>query len=188
MRKIMAVLLVMLMLLCGCSKESTAQSAETPTLPQESEITDNEYGSRSAENEDDSIESGSGFTTAISTDKKADIATETKQKPETRKTQNAEEKPSAPTPTPAPTPDPEIDIAHWVAYAKSYANSVGLNLNSDAVDCWDNPITANSKCVYLERDIANRLERYAADEAISDVWIWSEVLGNGAYNIYIGYA
>lgn len=188
MRKIMAVLLVMLMLLCGCSKESTAPSAETPTLPQESEITDNEYGSRSAENEDGSVESGGGFTMASSTDKNAGATTGTKQKPEPEEKQNAEEKPLAPTPTPAPTPEPEVDIVYWVSYAKSYANSVGLNLNSDAVDCWDNPITANSKSVYLERDITNRLERYAADEAISDVWIWSEALGNGDYNIYIGYA
>lgn len=188
MRKITAVLLVMMMLLCGCSKELPAHSADAPTLPRESEITDNEYGSRAAENEDGFVDSGSGFTTAISKDKNADAATDIKQKPETGETQNIESKPSTPTPTPSPTPEPEFDIAYWVSFAKSYANSVGLNLNSDAVDCWDNPITANSKCVYLERDIANRLERYAADEDISDVWIWSETLGNGAYNIYIGYA
>lgn len=188
MRKITAVLLIMLMLLCGCSKKSTAHSADAPTLPRESEITDNEYGSRAAENEDGFVDSGGAFTTAISTGKNADVAAETVQKPELRETQNIEAKPSTPTPTPSPTPEPEFDIAYWESYAKSYANSVGLNLNSDAVDCWDNPIAANSKCVYLERDIANRLERYAADEAISDVWIWSEVLGNGAYNIYIGYA
>ena len=188
MRKITAVLLIMLMLLCGCSKESTAHSADAPTLPRKSEITDNEYGSRSAEKENGFVESGGGFTTASSTDKKADAAAETKQKPEPEEKQNAEEKLSVPTPTPSPTPEPEFDIAYWVSYAKSYANSVGLNLSSDAVDCWDNPITASSKCVYLERDIANRLERYAADEDISDVWIWSEALGNGAYNIYIGYA
>ena len=188
MRKITAVLLIMLMLLCGCSKKSTAHSAEAPTLPQKSEITDNEYGSRSAENEDDFVEPGDGITTAIRTDKNADATTETVQKPELRETQSIEAKPSTPTPTPAPTPEPEFDIAYWVSYAKSYANSVGLNLSSDAVDCWDNPIAADSKCVYLERDIANRLKRYAADEDISDVWIWSEALGNGAYNIYIGYA
>lgn len=188
MRKIMAIMLIMLMLLCGCSKESTAQSADAPTLPRKSEITDNEYGSRAAENEDDSVDSGGGFTTAISKDKNADVAAETGQKPELRETQNIESKPSTPTPTPSPTPEPEFGIAYWVSYAKSYANSVGLNLSSDAVDCWDNPITANSKCVYLERDITNRLERYAADEDISDVWIWSEALGNGAYIIYIGYA
>ena len=187
MRKITAVLLVM-MLLCGCSKELPAHSADAPTLPRESEITDNEYGSRAAENEDGFVDSGGAFTTAISTGKNADVAAETVQKPELRETQNIEEKPSTPTPTPATIPEPEFDIAYWVSYAKSYANSVGLSLNSDAVDCWDNPIAANSKCVYLERDIANRLERYAADEYISDVWIWSEALGNGAYNIYIGYA
>ena len=178
----------MLMLLCGYSKEPPDQHANAPTLPRKSEITDNEYGSRSAENEDDSVDPGGGFTMASSADKNADATTGTKQKPEPKEKQNAEAKPSAPTPTPSPTSDPEIDIAYWVSYAKSYANSVGLNLNSDAVDCWDNPITANSKCVYLERDITNRLSRYAADEDISDVWIWSEALVNGSYSIYIGYA
>ena len=93
-----------------------------------------------------------------------------------------------PPPTPTPTLEPEIDIAYWVAYAKSYAVSVGLTLDSSATDCWDNPITANSKCRYLERDIQDILNRYSRDEDITDVWIWSESLRNGSYNIYIGYA
>ena len=188
MRKTTAIMLIMLMLLCGCSKKSSVQSADAPTLPQESEKTNNEYGSRSAENEDGFVAPGGGFTMASSMDKNADTTTETAKKPQLREKQNAEEKPSTSEPILSPTPEPELDIAYWESYAKSYANSVGLNLNSNAVDCWDNPITANSKCIYLERDIANRLERYAADEDISDVWIWSEALGNGAYNIYIGYA
>ena len=91
--------------------------------------------------------------------------------------------------TPEPeTPQPEFDINYWIAFAKEYAVSVGLTLESAAVDCWDNPIGANSQCVYLERDIKSRLNRYAKDEDITDVWIWAEPTGNACYDIYIGYA
>ena len=86
------------------------------------------------------------------------------------------------------TPQPEFDIQYWITFAKEYAVSVGLILDSAAVDCWDNPIGANSRCIYLERDIKSRLNRYAKDEDITDVWIWAEIAGNDCYNIYIGYA
>jgi len=65
---------------------------------------------------------------------------------------------------------------------------VGLNLNSTAVDCWDNPITAGAHCIYLERDIQSRLNRYAKDDTIQDVWIWTESRSDGSYDLYIGYA
>lgn len=84
-------------------------------------------------------------------------------------------------------PEP-FDIASWISFAKSYAQSIGLNLDSSAVDCWDNPITAGSHCIYLERDICNRLNRYNADEEITDVWIWAVDIGGGYYDLYIGYA
>ena len=81
-----------------------------------------------------------------------------------------------------------FDIDHWIAYARSYAESKGLVLNDTAVDCWDNPIRAGAHCIYLERDIQSRLNRYAKDEDITDVWIWAEATGNDCYDIYIGYA
>lgn len=83
---------------------------------------------------------------------------------------------------------PTFDINYWIAYAKSYAQSVGLRLDSSAVDCWDNPISANAKCKYLERDIQSRLNRYSRDEDITDVWIWAEKVSDNSYEIYIGYA
>ena len=85
-------------------------------------------------------------------------------------------------------PESEFEISYWISFAKSYAQSVGLNLDAAAVDCWDNPITAGAHCVYLERDIRNRLSRYSKDEDITDVWIWAVDLGNGIYDLYIGYA
>ena len=84
--------------------------------------------------------------------------------------------------------EPAFDIQTWVDYAKAYAESVGLQLESSAVDCWDNPIDADADCIYLERDICSRLNRYAADETITDIWVWYETVGANSYLIYIGYA
>ena len=81
-----------------------------------------------------------------------------------------------------------FDIEHWIAYARSYAEIKGLVLSDTAVDCWDNPIRAGAHCIYLERDIKSRLNRYAKDEDITDVWIWAEATGNDCYDLYIGYA
>ena len=84
--------------------------------------------------------------------------------------------------------EPAFDINYWIDYAKSYAQSKGLVLSEAAIDCWDNPIGAGAHCIYLERDIQSRLNRYAKDEDITDVWIWAEATGNGRYDLYIGYA
>ena len=84
--------------------------------------------------------------------------------------------------------EPAFDIQTWIDYAKAYAESVGLRLESSAVDCWDNPISAGTHCSYPERDIQSRLNRYARDEDITDVWIWAEARSDGKYDLYIGYA
>ena len=84
--------------------------------------------------------------------------------------------------------EPAFDISYWISFAKSYAENVGLTLNSEAVYCWDNPIDADAGCIYLERDIQSRLNRYAADAEITDVWVWYEPVSAGSYLIYIGYA
>ena len=83
---------------------------------------------------------------------------------------------------------PEFDIQYWISFAKESAVSIGLSLDSAAIDCWDNPIRAGAHCIYIERDIQNRLNRYAKDEDITDVWIWVEHSGDDCYDIYIGYA
>ena len=93
-----------------------------------------------------------------------------------------------PEPEVEPEPAPQFDIDYWIGYAQSVATSKGLVLESTAVDCWDNPIEANSDCIYLERDINSRLNRYATDGETTDVWIWYECIGENEYLIYIGYA
>ncbi len=89
---------------------------------------------------------------------------------------------------PETDPEPAFDIGSWISYARNTATGLGLELDSSAVDCWDNPITANPDCIYLERDITARLSRYARDEDITAVWIWYETVGTNMYLIYIGYA
>lgn len=89
--------------------------------------------------------------------------------------------------TPSKT-ETDFDIDYWISFAKGYAQSVGLLLDSEAIYCWDNPIRAGAHCKYLERDIHSRLDRYKADEEITAVWIWAEEVSDGIYDIYIGYA
>lgn len=105
----------------------------------------------------------------------------TTQKQTTTKKQTTTQKPVT-------TTEKSFDVGYWVSYAKDYARSVGLEVNSSASDCWDNPISANSKCKYLERDIKGMLNRYAKDEDITQIWVWAEKTSADTYNIYIGYA
>lgn len=122
-------------------------------------------------------------------------------------TPNTPAQPPEPEPVPTPTPpaeseptvepappaasepaEPAFSIDHWISYVQEYAQTVGLNLDSTAVDCWDNPITAGAHCTCLERDIQSRLNRYAKDKTILDVWVWAENRSDGSYDLYIGYA
>lgn len=72
-------------------------------------------------------------------------------------------------------------------YAKEYAVSIGLSLDSTATECWDNPISANPNRSGIKSDIESRLNRYKNSEGFTAVWIWAEKLSDTEYNIYIGY-
>lgn len=85
-------------------------------------------------------------------------------------------------------PKAEFDVNYWISFARSYALQIGLEIDHTAVDCWDNPTTANADCIYLERDLTHRLDRYNRDDNITAVNIWAESLENGNYLIYIAYA
>lgn len=89
---------------------------------------------------------------------------------------------------PEPSKAPEFDIGYWIAYARAYAESIGLELDSEAVSCWDNPIIASSDSKYLERDLCGMLDKYSRDEDICAVWIWAQPRTADAWDIYIGYA
>ena len=107
--------------------------------------------------------------------------------PATEEPKPAEQPQPTEPPQEEPT-EPAFDIGYWIGFAKSYAESVGLTLNSEAVYCWDNPIAAGSQCKYTERDIKGYLSRYAKDPDITDVWIWYEQTGTDSFEVYIGYA
>lgn len=67
------------------------------------------------------------------------------------------------------------------------AQSIGLELDSTATDCWDNPITANAKRTGIKDDIQSRLNRYKNVEGFTAVWVWVEKVSDTEYEIYIGY-
>lgn len=148
-------------------------------------------------NEDKHYSSPSFSSEPVSapTESNAPASEEAKQPPvlpeKPEKAESPKEEPSVPAitePEPTPETEPAFDIEHWISYAKSTAVSLGLTLDSSATDCWDDPITAKPTCIYLERDISSRLNRYAKDETITAVWFWYECIGTGSYLIYIGYA
>ena len=109
-------------------------------------------------------------------------------KPTTEPTPEPEPPTPKPTEEPTPEPEPAFDINYWIAYAKSYAESCGLTLDSTATACWDNPISAGPKCTSTESSIQSRINRYAKDEYTTSVWVWAESTGSGGYDLYIGYA
>lgn len=102
--------------------------------------------------------------------------------------QKPEPAPTEPEPEPTQPAQPEFDVSYWVSYAKSYAQSIGLELDSEAVSCWDNPIIASANSKYLERDLCGMLDKYSRDADITAVWIWAEPRTDTSWDIYIGYA
>ncbi len=193
------------------SESETAQ-AEKKTEVDRPQSTESQADSRAAENPASVSESDTQPTEAPDHADHSTAVLPQPSEPE-KKTDESERRPetAAPTEKEQPTPpateepkpadqaqpteppkqestEPAFDISYWISFAKSYAESVGLTLNSEAVYCWDNPIDADAGCVYLERDIQSRLNRYAADTDITDVWVWYEPVSAGSYLIYIGYA
>lgn len=148
------------------------------------------------EKSDVSSTAGSKMETAksyesVQVTKKPDSTQEQKQpqqqpkpKPETP-TVKEEVKPTQPKPT--EEVKPSFDVNYYVNYAKSYAQSIGLELDSTATDCWDNPITANAKRTGIKDDIQSRLNRYKNVEGFTAVCVWAEKLSDTEYEIYIGY-
>lgn len=90
--------------------------------------------------------------------------------------------------TPAPQPEEKtFDMDYWLAYAKEYAESIGLRLDENATDSWDTPIRCSSKTEdVLERYIRDDLTYYKDEEGCTAVWIWAEPVGDGQYELFIG--
>lgn len=103
----------------------------------------------------------------------------------TSATQKPTEKPKEPKST--EPPKQTFDVGEYVSYAKNYAQSIGLELDNTATECWDNPITANSRRTGIKDDIKSRLNRYKNIEGFTAVWVWAEKVSDTEYEIYIGY-
>ena len=217
-KNLMLCALLLSVLLSGCATEPSQRQSATNTpkdsTPQEETSsffkpastessapteapTDAANPTACIPNEDkhDSSPSFSSEPVSAPTESNAPASEEAKQPPvlpeKPEKTESPKEEPSVPEitePEPTPESEPVFDIAHWISYAKSTAVSLGGTLDRSATDCWDNPITAKPTCIYLERDINSRLNRYAKDGEITAVWIWYECVGTSSYLIYIGYA
>ena len=206
--------LLLSVLLSGCAAEPLqGQTAgNTPKAPTPQEETPASFEPVSTEpnapteaadpaactSNEDKQESGPAISSepvSAPTESNAPASEEAKQSPvipeKLEKTECPKEEPSVPAitePEPTPETEPVFDIEHWISYAKSTAVSLGLTLDSSATDCWDNPIIAKPTCIYLERDINSRLNRYAKDGEITAIWTWYECVGTSSYLIYIGYA
>lgn len=210
--------LLLSVLLSGCAAEplqsQTAGSTPEDSRPQEEEFsflepvsTDSSAPTKAPteaadptacipnEDKHESDPAISSEPVSVPTESNEPVSEETEQPPvlpeKPEETESPTEEPSAPAttePEPAPEPVPAFDIDYWISYAKCTAVSLGLTLENSATECWDNPITVDQGCIYLERDINSRLKRYAEDESITDICIWYECIGTGSYLIYIGYA
>lgn len=213
-KNLMLCALLLSVLLSGCAAEPLQGQTvgNTPKAPTPQEGTPASFEPVSTEpnapteavdpadsmlNEDkhDSSPSFSSEPVSAPTESNAPSSEENEQAPvipeKPEKIESPKEEPSVPAitvPEPTSVPEPTFDIDCWISYAKSTAVSLGLTLENSVTECWDNPITADQGCIYLERDINSRLKRYAEDESITDICIWYECIGTGSYLIYIGYA
>ena len=194
--------IVLLCLTSGCSNTSHIAEQPDPISSSDSNIVPSESETAQAEKKTEvdrpqSTESQTDSRAAEFPASVSESATQPTEVPDqadhstavlSQPTPPATEESTPPEPPKEEPTEPVFDIDYWISFAKSYAESIGLVLDSGAVYCWDNPIAAGVKCKYTERDIRGYLDRYAKDGDITDVWIWYEQTGSGSYEIYIGYA
>ena len=173
----------------------TEKAEDTSVVPETEQPVSSEATTEPSQQEKSDVSSTAGSKTetaksyeSVQVTKKPDSTQEQKQpqqsKPETPKV-TEEVKPTKPKPT--EEPKQSFDVNPYVSYARSYAQSIGLELDSTATDCWDNPITANAKRTGIKDDIQSRLNRYKKVEGFTAVWVWAEKVSDTEYEIYIGY-
>lgn len=169
--------------------ESTAVQEEIPITAEESQSTAESQTVTTVQTkpaEDKTAETPVTEKPKAEPPKQTTTQAETEKQPEQPKEQTtAEQKPAEPKPT--EPPKQTFDVSPYVSYAKEYAVSIGLSLDSTATECWDNPISANPNRSDIKSDIESRLNRYKNSEGFTAVWIWTEKLSDTEYNIYIGY-
>ena len=213
MKKIIILLLALLMSACAAVKPAENLSSMQTEPPTETSVTKTASPQKTAETAPKETETvietpkeepsapiiierpEQNATSEITTETITETTTEPTVTPKTPAETFKENRPTelpetVETPSESVTEPPkaEFDVNYWISFARSYALQIGLEIDPTAVDCWDNPTTANADCIYLERDLTHRLDRYNRDDDITAVNIWAESLGNENYLIYIAYA
>ncbi len=82
-----------------------------------------------------------------------------------------------------------FDVEYYVNFAKNLARDMGYMVIPDecVMGSYDTPIRAHAGCIYLERDLTSRLNFYKKTEPdVTVVWVWSEKIADGIYDIYVG--
>lgn len=166
-------------------KQSSQQSSESSVIPTESSKQENssqsQHPTEPTEQESQTEPEVPPKTESESEEeiRKSESTPAQETQPETEAEQETEPESSEPE-------APAFDVQVWVDFAVSYGQQIGLEYDSSAVDCWDNPIIASSQSKYLERDITARLNRYL-NRGMTGFCVWAEARADGKYDIYIGY-
>lgn len=171
---------------------------DTSVVPETEQPVSNEAATASSESEKVAVSSTAG--SKVETAKSNNSVQVTKNPDSTQEQKQPQQQQQSKPETPAVTeevkpPKPKLteepkqsfDVNSYINYAKSYAQSIGLELDSTATDCWDNPIAANAKRTGIKDDIQSRLNRYKNVEGFTAVWVWAEKVSDTEYEIYIGY-
>lgn len=178
------------------SQEETAEEPKSTAVQEETPITAEESQSTAESQTETTVQTKPAEEKTVETPEtekpKAETPQQTptqavpeKQSEQPKEQTTAEQKPAEPKPT--EPPKQTFDVSPYVSYAKEYALSIGLSLDSTATECWDNPISANPNRSGIKSDIESRLNRYKNSEGFTAVWIWTEKVSDTEYNIYIGY-
>lgn len=163
------------------TEQTVSSEAATELSPQEKPDVSSTASKSEVEKNDDTVQV---TKTPATTQEQKQPQQQPKPKPETP---TVKEEVKSTQPKPTEEVKPRFDVNSYVNYAKSYAQSIGLELDSTATDCWDNPITANAKRTGIKDDIQSRLNRYKNVEGFTAVCVWAEKVSDTEYEIYIGY-
>ena len=168
-------------------QESTVVQEKTPNTTDESKKVDESRTIRDVQSKP--AEEKSPEKQKSEPSKQTKTPTTEKQTEQSKEPTSATPKPTEKPKEPKPTEPPKqtFDVNEYVSYAKNYAQSIGLELDSTATECWDNPITANSRRTGIKDDIKSRLNRYKNVEGFTAIWVWAEKVSDTEYEIYIGY-
>lgn len=207
-KRVVCMIACLTILLTGCNGNTAKETARNDTDKRISSTAGNTETTTETEKADDTTSVlpeteqpvSSEATTEPSQQEKSDVSSTAGSKTETAKSYESVQVTKKPDSTqeqkqpqqqqqPKPTEEvkPSFDVNSYVNYAKSYAQSIGLELDSTATDCWDNPITANAKRTGIKDDIQSRLNRYKNVEGFTAVCVWAEKVSDTEYEIYIGY-